>query len=102
VQLKYLGTRITNQSFIQEEIMSRLNSEYPKTVKIRIYKPIILPVVVFECETWSLTLREEDKLRGFEKRVLRKMLGEMREEERGSCGENCITRSFMICILRQI
>jgi hypothetical protein len=40
-------------------------------VKVRIYKTIILPVVLYGCETWSLTVREEHKLRVFENRVLR-------------------------------
>jgi hypothetical protein len=44
-----------------------------KKVKIRIYKTIILPVVVYGCETWSLTLREEHRLRVFENRVLRRI-----------------------------
>ena len=39
--------------------------------KIKIYKTIILPVVLYGCETWSLTLREECRLRGFENRILR-------------------------------
>jgi hypothetical protein len=42
-----------------------------KNVKIRIYKIIILPVVLYGCETWSLTLRKGHKLRVFENRVLR-------------------------------
>ena len=42
-----------------------------KTLKIKIYRPIILPVVMYGCETWSLTLREERRLRVFENRVLR-------------------------------
>jgi hypothetical protein len=42
-------------------------------VNIKIYKTIILPVVLYECETWSLTLREEHRLRVFEKRVLRRI-----------------------------
>ena len=41
------------------------------TLKIKIYRTIILPVVLYGCETWSLTLREERRLRVFEKRVLR-------------------------------
>jgi hypothetical protein len=45
-----------------------------KNVKVRIYKTIILPVVLYGCETWSLTVREEHKLRVFEKRVLRRKL----------------------------
>jgi hypothetical protein len=39
-------------------------------VKIKIYKTIILPVVLYGCETWSLTIREEHRLRVFEKRIL--------------------------------
>jgi hypothetical protein len=44
-------------------------------VKIKIYKTIILPVVLYGCETWSLTLREEHRLRVFENRVLRRIFG---------------------------
>jgi hypothetical protein len=53
-------------------IQSRLLS---KNVKIRILKTIILPVVMYGCETWSLTLREEQRMRVFENRVLRRMFG---------------------------
>jgi hypothetical protein len=71
---------------IQEEIKRRLNSGsatyhsvqnllsshlLSKNVKVRIYKTIILPVVLCGCETWSLAVREEHKLRVFENRVLR-------------------------------
>jgi hypothetical protein len=85
-QFKYLGSKVTNQNLIQEEIKRRLNSGnacyhsvqsllssrlLSKNLKIRIYKMIILPVVLYGCETWSLTLREEHKLREFENRVLR-------------------------------
>ena len=44
-------------------------------LKIKIYRIIILPVVLNWCETWSLTLREERRLRGFENRVLRRIIG---------------------------
>ena len=44
-----------------------------KNLKIKIYRTIILPVVFYGCETWSLTLREEHRLRVFEKRVLRRI-----------------------------
>jgi hypothetical protein len=47
----------------------------PKNVKIRIYKTVILPVVLDGCETWSLTLRKEHRLRAFESRVLRRIFG---------------------------
>jgi hypothetical protein len=85
-QFSYLGTTITNQNLIHEEIKRRLNSGntcyhsvqillssrlLSKNIKIRIYKPIILPMVLYGCETWSLTLREEHRLRVFENRVLR-------------------------------
>jgi hypothetical protein len=49
-----------------------------KNVKVRIYKTIILPVVLYDCETWSLTVREEPKLRVFENRVLRRIFGPKR------------------------
>ena len=85
---KYLGSLLTNQNYIQEEIKCRLkagNSCYfsvqtlfssrllSKNLKIKIYKTIILPVVLYGCETWSLTLREECRLRVFENRILRRI-----------------------------
>jgi hypothetical protein len=54
-----------------------------KNLKIRIYKTIILPVVLYGCGTWSLTLREEDILRVFENRVQRKIFGLKRDEVTG-------------------
>jgi hypothetical protein len=86
---------VTNQNFIQEEIKRRLNSGnacYPsvqnllssrllsKNLKIRIYKTIILPVILYGCETWSLTLREEHSLWVFENRVLRSIFEPKRDE----------------------
>jgi len=53
-----------------------------KNLKIKIYRTIILPVVC-RCETWSLTLREERRLRVFESRALRKIFGPKREEVKG-------------------
>jgi hypothetical protein len=52
-----------------------------KNLKIKIYKTVILPVVLYVCETWSLTLREEQRLRVFENRVLREIFGPKREED---------------------
>jgi hypothetical protein len=78
---------LTNKNSIQEEIKSRLkvgNACYysvqnlffffflSKKLKIKIFRTIILPVVLYGCETWSLTLREERRLRVFENRVLRR------------------------------
>jgi hypothetical protein len=53
------------------------------TVKVKIYKTIILPVVLYGCETWSLTLREENRLRVFENRILRRVFGPKRDEVAG-------------------
>jgi hypothetical protein len=58
-------------------LSSRLLS---RNVKVKIYKTTILPVVLYGCETWSLTLREEHRLRVFENRVLRRIFGPKREE----------------------
>ena len=49
-------------------------------MKIKIYKTIILPVVLYGCETWSLTLREGSRLRVFENRILRRIFGPKRDE----------------------
>jgi len=88
--LKYLGTTLTNQKFYCEEIKSRLRSGnacyhsvqnllssrlLSKNVKIKIYRTIILLVVLHGCEAWSLILREERKLRLFENMVLRRIFG---------------------------
>jgi hypothetical protein len=54
-----------------------------RNLKIKIYKTIILPVVLYMCETWSLTLREEHRLRVFENRVLRRIFGPTRDEVTG-------------------
>jgi hypothetical protein len=48
-------------------------------LKVRIYKIIILPVVLYRCDIWSLTVREEHKLRVFEKRLLRRIFGPQRD-----------------------
>jgi len=68
-----------------------------KKLKIKIYRTIILPVVLYGCETWSLTLREERRLGVFENRVLRRVFGPKRDEVTGN-GENYIMRSLMVCI----
>jgi hypothetical protein len=79
-------TVLTNQNSIQEEIKSRMkpgNACYhsvqnilsSKNINIKIYRSIILPVVLYVCETWSLTLREERRVRVFENRVLRRIFG---------------------------
>ena len=67
---------------VQNLLSSRLLS---KNLKIKIYRTIILPVVVYGGETWSLTLREERRLRVFENTVLRRIFGPNREEVTGEC-----------------
>jgi hypothetical protein len=62
-------------------LSSRLIS---RKLKIVIHKTLILPVVLYGCETWSLTLREEHSLRFFENSVMRKICGPKRGED-GSC-----------------
>ena len=109
----YLGTTITDQNSIQEEIKSKLKSGNAcchsvrnissssllhKNLQIKIYRTIILTVVLYGFETWSLTLREEHRLRVFENRGLRRILGPQRDEKTGS-GENYIMRSLTIRLL---
>jgi hypothetical protein len=97
-KFKYLGTTLTDQNCMQEETKSRLNSGnacyrsvqsllssrlLSGNVKVKIYKTIILPVVLYGCETLSQTLREEHRLRVFENRVLRGIFGPKRDEVMG-------------------
>ena len=60
-----------------------------------------MPVVLYGCETWSLTLREEDRLKVFENRVLRRVFGPKRDEVTRN-GENYIMRSLTVCNPHQI
>jgi hypothetical protein len=111
-----LGTTITNVSLVQEEIKRRLNPDnacynsmqnllpsrlLSNNIKIRKYKTIILTVVLYGCETWSLTLREGQRLKVFENKVLTRIFGPKRDEVTGD-GENCIMRSFITFTLCQI
>jgi hypothetical protein len=91
-------TTLTNQSFIHEEIQSRMNSGnacyrsvqnvlssslLSKNLNIKICRTIILPVVLYGCETWLLTLREEYRLRVFENSVLSRIVESKRDEVTG-------------------
>jgi hypothetical protein len=91
------GTILTNQNSIQEKIKSRLKSGNDcyhlvwnlltssllhKNIKIKKYRIIILPVVLYRCETWSRTLKEECRLRVSENMVLR-IFGPKRDEVTG-------------------
>jgi len=97
-EFKYLGTTLTNQNYIAEEIKSRLRSGnacyhsvqnllssrlLSRNLKIKIYRTIILPVFLYGCENWSLTLREERKLMVFKNMVLRRIFGPTRDEVTG-------------------
>jgi uncharacterized protein (UPF0216 family) len=87
-----------NKNSIQEEIKSRLKSGdacyysvqnlfssslLAKYLKGQIYRTFILPVVLYGCETWSLTVRVERRLKVFENRVLRRVFGPKNEEVTG-------------------
>jgi len=95
---KYLGTALTNQNCIWEAIKNRLksgnacyhsvqnllsSSVLSKDTKIKTYRTIILHVVLYGCEAWSLTLREEHRLRVFENRAMRRIFGPKRDEITG-------------------
>jgi hypothetical protein len=115
-KFKYLGKTLTDQNCTHEGINSRLNSGnacyhsvhsllssrlLSGNVKVKMYKTIILPVVLYGCETWSLALREECRLRVFGNGVLRRMFGpKMNEVKRKRV--SCTTGNFIICSHHQI
>ncbi|KAJ4433406.1 hypothetical protein ANN_15665 [Periplaneta americana] len=97
-KFKYFGATVTNTYDTQEEIKRRKNlgnacyysvekllssSLLSKNLKVRIYKTVILPIVLYGCETWTLTLREERRFRVFENKVLRNIFGAKRDEVTG-------------------
>ena len=97
-EFKNLWTNLAKQNYIQEEIKSRLKTEnacyhsvqkllssslLPKNLKTKIYRTIILPVVLYGCETWFLRWREERRLRVFENMVLRRIFGPKRDDVTG-------------------
>jgi hypothetical protein len=112
VKFKYLRTTLTNQNGIRDEIKSRLNSGnacyysvqnllssriISKNLKTKIYKILILPVVLCGCETWSLILREEHRLRTECSGRYLDLKGRKTDH-----GENCIMMNFTACILHRI
>ena len=97
-EFKYLGTILTNQNSIAEEIKSRLKSGNAcyhsvqnllssrfesNNLKTKIYRTITLPVVLYGCETWSLTLREKRTLWVFDNIMLRRIFGPRRDKVTG-------------------
>jgi hypothetical protein len=62
-----------------------------KTIKITIYRTVILLLVLYGSETWSLTLREEHRLMVLENRVLRRIVGPRRDEVTGECKKLSLT-----------
>jgi len=97
-EYKCLGTTLPYQNSINEEVKTDWSrgmlaiircknllssSLLSKNLKIKIYRTIILPVVLYGCETWSLTLTEERRLRVFENRLLRRIFQPKRVEVKG-------------------
>ena len=97
-QFRCFGTTLTNPNSIHEEIKSTLKSDnacyhtvynlmssslLSKNINIMIYTAVILPAVLYGCETWFFALMEEHGLRVFEKRVLRKIFGPKRDKVTG-------------------
>jgi hypothetical protein len=97
-KFEYLRTTLTHKNCMHEEIKSRLNSGngsyclvqsllssclLPRNLGVTIYKTIILSFVLYGCEPWSLTLREEHRLRVFDNRVLKRKFGRKRDEVTG-------------------
>ncbi|KAJ4433336.1 hypothetical protein ANN_15595 [Periplaneta americana] len=107
-KLKYLGATETNINNTREEIKRRINMEnacyysvekfsssslLSKNLKVRIYKTVTIPVLLYGCDSWTLTLREEQRLRMCENKVLRKIFGakRMKLQENGESytTQNC-------------
>ena len=97
-KFKYLGVTITNTNDIRKQVERRINVGnecyyslenilsfclLSKKLKVNTYKTIILLVVLYGCETWSLTLREEHRLRVFKNKILRKIFRAKRDEITG-------------------
>jgi hypothetical protein len=97
-KFKCLETTLTHKNYMHLEIKNRLNSGnvcyhsvqsllsshlLSRYVKVKVNKPIIVPAVLYGCEKWSLTLREEHRLRVFENRVLRRIFGPKMDDVTG-------------------
>ena len=83
---------LLNISYLKSVILllckrNKINTILCYSITFKIYRTIILPVVLYGCETWSLTLREERRPRVFENRVLRRIFGPKRDEITGEWGK---------------
>ncbi|KAJ4451445.1 hypothetical protein ANN_02907 [Periplaneta americana] len=111
-KFKYLGATVTNINDTREEIKRRINmgnacyysvekllssSLLSKNLKVIIYKTVILPVLLYGCETWTLTLREEHRLRVFENKILvNEMMQNYRADKTApTCIDKRIAREFI-------
>jgi hypothetical protein len=112
--VQIFGNNLNRSNSIQEKIKSRLKAGIAcyhsvqnllssnllsKNIKIVLYRTTILPVVLYGCETWSLTSTEECGLRLFENKLQRRIFGLKRNE--GTEGENYKLRRLMICTPQQ-
>ena len=95
-QFIYLGSQINSKNLIQEEIRLRIqagnrsvfankkllkNKDLNAVSKLQIYKSIIRPIVTYGCETWAMTVTEQNRLLAFERRVLRKIYGPTQDKD---------------------
>ena len=97
----HISLMLRDMHFQRNVILRPKKKTLSKIIKIEVHRNTILPVILYERETWSLTSREERRLRVFENRVVRRILGSLREEWHES-GENYITRNFKICTAHPI
>jgi hypothetical protein len=104
-ELRYLGKTLQYQNYFQKEIKSRLNlgnsvqnifssNLLSKNIKNEINRNIILPLLLYGCEIYSLSLREESRLSVFENRVLRRIFGPEQDEVTGRT-DNYLMRCLM-------
>ena len=93
-----LALRLNSGNACYYALQGLLSSQLlSKNIKLEVYKTFILPVILYGCETWTLTLREEKRLEVFENEVLRKIFGPKRDDQTGEWRRlhNSELRDFM-------